>query len=792
MKRWLVSLVALVGVLVSLTLTPSPVVLYAQTAPKIAWAHSGTNVTHFQIQIATNWIVDAGLPTPTNGVYEYTLPALPSGTYNVAVKACYGSDCATSSTLTVVKMVAAGSQALNFYWVDDDGAVTTWANCKSDAPLSGATACTLATATANATAGQVVWLRGGTYTYNVSGGRAFEPASSGSEGSPITFRAYRDESPIIQQANTTNKAIGAYITKSYLRVLGLTFKNFQNKGVWFLDGASHNEFAYCSIVNETAYEAALMGMNVGGYTGPPWSTHNWIHHNHLSTRRHPTDACGESIDLLRVANDATHGGDVSNYNTVEDNYLEYSGHANLTVYSRYNVIRGNFSHNEPWIAGCTSYDGTMPDLAGHTRGSTSTSSVTIGSASGTRAFTVATGLPTGASEWVAGQIVGAYVSTDQSKALWGTIASYDAGTGALVINVYTVSGSGTYASWIVSQRNIPYYTNAAYNGLYSHRVFCLESGYGADLGIPTYNLVEGNRFGFAGVNPNNDGATNLDIGTPHNIIRYNDVYGSMGSGTYMKWAAGTADTGGVRNRWYNNTSYGNGIGWNSKVYGAENNGYASQGMTQYSADSGDTHNQIKNNLVYSNGGGDICYSNQLNPACQPWAGGDTLANNLTGTNPAFVSPLLTSPTSQNLFTSVHGYAATPLPDLRLQAGSAAINVGGALTTAHGADTTSTALHVNDAAYFQDGTLGSDLSRGATVFPDWIAIGTVDNVVAISSIDYATNIITLASAKTWSDNASVWLYKKSDGVVVLVGSQPDAGAHEYGLGTATAPTGVVVR
>ena len=37
----------------------------AQTAPKIAWTHSGVNVTHFQLQIAANWIVDMGLPTPT-------------------------------------------------------------------------------------------------------------------------------------------------------------------------------------------------------------------------------------------------------------------------------------------------------------------------------------------------------------------------------------------------------------------------------------------------------------------------------------------------------------------------------------------------------------------------------------------------------------------------------------------------------------------------------------------------------------------------------------------------------
>lgn len=62
--------------------------------------------------------------------------------------------------------------------------------------------------------------------------------------------------------------------------------------------------------------------------------------------------------------------------------------------------------------------------------------------------------------------------------------------------------------------------------------------------------------------------------------------------------------------------------------------------------------------------------------------------------------------------------------------------------------------------------------------DWIAIGTVGNVVQINSIDYATNTITLASPMTWSDNASVWLYKKSDGTRVLYSTAPEMGAHEY--------------
>jgi hypothetical protein len=51
---------------------------------------------------------------------------------------------------------------------------------------------------------------------------------------------------------------------------------------------------------------------------------------------------------------------------------------------------------------------------------------------------------------------------------------------------------------------------------------------------------------------------------------------------------------------------------------------------------------------------------------------------------------------------------------------------------------------------------------------------------VTPINYATHTITLASAMSWSDGASVWLYKKSDGAVVLYGAARDLGANEYEL------------
>jgi hypothetical protein len=145
--------------------------------------------------------------------------------------------------------------------------------------------------------------------------------------------------------------------------------------------------------------------------------------------------------------------------------------------------------------------------------------------------------------------------------------------------------------------------------------------------------------------------------------------------------------------------------------------------------------------------------------------------------------------------------STTLPDLSLKNGVAAIDGGTSLTLATSAQTNSTTLVVADARYFQDGNFGLGSvawPSSVSIQPDWIAIGTVSNVVQISSINYSTNTITLASPKTWANNAPIWLYKKSDGVQVLYGTAPDYGAYEYAESTPppdttppAAPTGVQI-
>jgi hypothetical protein len=106
----------------------------------------------------------------------------------------------------------------------------------------------------------------------------------------------------------------------------------------------------------------------------------------------------------------------------------------------------------------------------------------------------------------------------------------------------------------------------------------------------------------------------------------------------------------------------------------------------------------------------------------------------------------------------------------LKANSPAINKGGPLTRVASSDSSSgKTLIVEKAEFFQPGWAGAA--------PDTIAVGSVTNIARISSINYNTNTITLATSISRSDGDPVYLYKDSDGTRVLYGSKPDIGAVE---------------
>jgi hypothetical protein len=331
----------------------------------------------------------------------------------------------------------------------------------------------------------------------------------------------------------------------------------------------------------------------------------------------------------------------------------------------------------------------------------------------------------------------------------------------LVINRNVFHNEPWYPDPVCGTPNFPStgYTIPVYDGYYGHRNW--QMTYWDSSG--TWNLAEGNRSGHASVNPNNDGADNFDIASDNNIVRFNSFYNAMNNGVMFKY--GPYQGGGSYNRFYNNTVYNNGYGY--PYYGTcplstcpeprlGTRFYYGDGSSPCPPFCADTGNVIKNNIVYNNY--DDIMASQENTIVHNWV--------TTDGNPNFVNPDLTQTSSKTL------------PDLNLQSSSPAIDGGTYLTTANGSGNSVTTLIVRDAQYFQDGTWGASMTHCVTLFPDWIAIGSINNVVQISSINYTTNTITLASPMSWSNNAPIWLYKKSDGAIVLYGTAPDYGAHEY--------------
>lgn len=611
------------------------------------------------------------------------------------------------------------------HWVSPTGAAS-WSSCAGSTPLSGTSACSLSTANSNAASGDLVYLRAGTYS---SVGIA--PSNSGTGSSLpstfIIFQAYTGETPTIALSSGYPINLGSI---NYVRINGITVtvgtNTYQSA---LLSGGSHNEIENCTFNSTDGYATSFYVATLATVSGTQGATYNWIHNNTFNTSGQAQGTGGVGC--------TDGGGDVFNI-----------GHGYSSSYpyevDDHNTVENNVFNHDPHAA-IDSYG----------------------------MYTVIRNNVFHNEPW--------------------SLASAACTSSATYPSTYSTSN--------------PNYSS--YNGYYGHRDFQITEDYGRTA---TYQLVEGNRAGYAGTNQANGGADDFDLAAPQNIVRYNFFYGAMNLGLRLKYGwgggLGSGGNGGTYNRIYNNTIYQNGYGypyadsyptpcdtsscpWGQSSIGSENS----------------NGNVVKNNILYlsnsytlrgwdvdaegapSNGWSDLAYA--MNNWCSgPQTGGDTDQNGDTGCsatgNPNFNDPDLSNTSS------------TTLPDLTLQSGSPAIYAASYLTTATNSGTSSTTLTVADALYFQDGTWGSDLAKlsaglGGTFQADWIAIGSAANVVQISSVTYGTygnpaGTITLASPMTWSNGAHIWLYKKSDGTIVLNGSEPSYGASDYtGTGVLAPPT-----
>ena len=583
--------------------------------------------------------------------------------------------------------------------------------------------------------------------------------------------AYTGETPNI---STTGTGDGFDLMGlSYVRISGITFTLNGNGSFRIQQGANHNEIDNCTFNSPNGWNLSFL---INANATSSWATHNWIHDNTFTTSGSAhgnagtgcTDGGGDTLDIGAPGGTWSQTTDLDNNNTIENNVFAHAPHANTDNYGEYTVFRNNVYHNEPWSSGCTNTSIWPPDFSQGTSAYSSSTAYALGN--------------------VVSSGANFYVSVQNSN------------TGNAVTNTSWWQSAGTCSACV------PNYSS--YEGLYAHRNAQISEDYQRTA---TYVLVEGNRYGYSGINDTNGVGDNFDLAAPQNIVRFNFLYASMDNNLVFKYgwgdAVGSGGNGGTYNRVYNNTMYMGGYGYPLGLTctavmlaaGNESCPQSDANTDTYAGSNSGIGNVFKNNLLYSGDGYSTWGSDFISgaiegssppygvgngwldlsiPASNNWCSGPQPSGTPAGActasgNPNFNNPDLSNP------------ASTTLPDLSLQSGSPAINGGTYLTTAINSGTSSTTLTVADALYFQDGTWGSDLSRpaaglGGTMQADWIAIGTVTNVVQISSVTYGAynapaGTITLVSPMTWSNGAPIWLCKKSDGAVVLNGAAPNYGA-----------------
>ena len=307
------------------------------------------------------------------------------------------------------------------------GGSATWA-----ASVNIATPCSLATTNANAVAGDVTYLRGGTYYTNIS------PAHSGVSGNRITYAAYAGETPVITVDEAGGRWALKLVGRSWIVIDGI--KSYESLAFWFIGyGSCHNEIKNCWFdkSGNFLYSTALITYYNTAYTPGLGSDHNWVHDNTFSkygAAQREGVGVVQDIGTVRIS---ANGDDTSRNNTFEDNVFTYGGHDNLDIGGWYNVARNNVFNNDE-----------------------------------------------------------AYYED-----LWGDCVNSPA--------------SGYFGNRCILLSNSGNYPGTAY-----------------------HTLIEGNRIGYAGTPPDDDGATGIENGGAHTLVRFNDIYGVHGMGYYSKLQPG--------------------------------------------------------------------------------------------------------------------------------------------------------------------------------------------------------------------------------------------------------------
>jgi len=595
----------------------------------------------------------------------------------------------------------------------------------------------LASANAVLDAGDTLYMRGGTEDYEIyyigqidSATEGIHPDNFGSEGSPITYAVYSDEK--VHFIGNYTASVGINISNTdYIRVIGnsadttnVTGKDLKFSNLCYFLVLGDGQFAYPYGAGSDYCEVAYVEFadtNSTWETTQPSSGSSFIWHNASYNWLHHCSF----YDMGNVAKASGDAGSGLNVGT------EICGAGNDGVCNddaNYNVIEDNiFSH------------------AGHH-------------------------------------------------------------------NVLLMNNHNVFRNNIVHNEQ---FDQSAVDSLwYSHRAIQMMAEYNEDL-HHGYLLIEGNRVSHSSNNyaASGMGGSAIHLGVSNTILRYNEIYANAGNAMFLETQGHTTHGRVNYNHIYNNTFFANGYGslFKGATYDldpATKDGYNYRGaipdrVTFYFVSNEANFptmmygNVLKNNIDWKAYGAFIvdAYDDGWHTDlgnCDGYAVcGDTIIDhnwlNANGT-PDFVSEgSYGNPSIYDVNewywgeTTPDGSDITTIntePNFALKSTSGAIDGGTYLTTVT-VVTDQDSITLDDAKYFQDGW-GNGAGGGAVVAADYIAIGTVTNYAQISSINYDTGAIELVSApsSTINVNDHVWLYKDSDGDVVLNGLAPDYGAKEF--------------
>jgi hypothetical protein len=267
----------------------------------------------------------------------------------------------------------------------------------------------------------------------------------------------------------------------------------------------------------------------------------------------------------------------------------------------------------------------------------------------------------------------------------------------------------------------------------------------------TWNVVEGNRFAFSGVPPDQNTSSGLSLRTPHNIVRRNVFYYNDGPGMGISTLTGLWDA--SDNHVYHNVYFHNGY---TALSGVEEWKQAGLLVAHHGAGAQIKDLGIKNNIFHENKthGVKFYYVDSSDQA---------MAGNWEESGPPGFVDVESAPDPLD----------PAVPDFHLVPDSPCVDGGDYLTRTSGRGS-GTTIAVDDAGYFSDG-------RGV-VAPDRIQLEGDSVPALVVSIDYVRNTLTVDRQLTWYAGQGV--------SQPYEGHAPDIGAFEHAPGAEPTATSTV--